>query len=143
MDAVGQPPVHGGHRAAGQEHGRAAATAARHERGSVTAELALLLPAVVVVLLVCLTLGGAALGQLRCADAARAAARSAAIGEPTSVVVEVARTLAGPDADVTVSRHEQWVEVSVSRPVASSVPGAGSLRARATARAWVEPGGPP
>ena len=36
-------------------------------------ELALLLPAVVVILLVCATLGAAAIGQLRCADAARAA----------------------------------------------------------------------
>ena len=117
--------------------------AAHRERGSVTAELALVLPAVVVVLLVCLTLGAASLGQLRCADAARAAARSAAIGEPASVVVDVARELAGPDADVTVSHSGQWVEVAVSTGIASSVPGIGELRARASARAWVEPGGLP
>src|SRR5690606_25540001 len=79
-------------RAAGRRSG------ADGQRGSVTAELALLLPAVVVVLLVCTTLGAAVLGQVRCADAARAAARAAAIGEPASVVQAVARDLAGPDS---------------------------------------------
>ncbi|TNC17554.1 pilus assembly protein TadE [Georgenia sp. 311] len=113
---------------------------AREERGSVTAELALLLPAVVVVLLVCLTLGAAVLGQVRCADAARAAARAAAIGEPAAVVAAVARELAGPEADVTVAEDGGWVEVRVSRQVASDVPGLSGLRAAAVARAWVEPG---
>lgn len=113
---------------------------ARAERGSVTAELALVLPAVVVVLLVCLTLGAAVLGQVRCADAARAAARAAAIGEPASAVVAVARDLAGSDAAVTVDEGGGWVEVTVSRQVASGFPGVGGLRAEASARAWVEPG---
>lgn len=121
-------------RAAGRRSG------ADGQRGSVTAELALLLPAVVVVLLVCTTLGAAVLGQVRCADAARAAARAAAIGEPASVVQAVARDLAGPDVEVVVDEAGGWVEVRVSRPVAGGVPGTASLRARASARAWVEPG---
>ncbi|MCM3662548.1 pilus assembly protein [Georgenia satyanarayanai] len=110
------------------------------ERGAVTAELALVLPAVVMVLLVCCTLGAAVLGQVRCADAARAAARAAAIGEPAAVVTSVARELAGADAAVSVDIDGSWVEVVVSRPVASGVLGAGTLEARASARAWVEPG---
>lgn len=105
-----------------------------------TAELALLLPAVVVVLLVCLTLGASVLAQVRCADAARAGARAAAIGEPASAVAAVARELAGPDAAITVGEEGTWVEVRVSRQVATDVPGLGGLRATATARAWVEPG---
>ncbi|HLV04191.1 TadE family type IV pilus minor pilin [uncultured Georgenia sp.] len=105
-----------------------------------TAELALVLPAVVVVLLVCTTLGLAAVGQLRCADAARAAARAAAIGEPADVVLAVAQDLAGPDAAVTVTRRGEWVEVTVSRPVGAVLPGVEALRASAEARAWVEPG---
>lgn len=115
-------------------------TRPRGERGAVTAELALVLPAVVMVLLVCCTLGAAVLGQVRCADAARAAARAAAIGEPAAVVVAVARELAGPDAAVSVDTDGPWVEVVVSRPVAAGVLGAGTLEARASARAWVEPG---
>lgn len=114
----------------------AAAGARRQgERGSVTAELALLLPAVVVILLVCATLGAAAIGQLRCADAARAAARAAAIGEPVTVVEAVARDLAGEDAQVRVDRTGRWVEVTVTRPL----PAAPELQARGSARAWVEP----
>src|SRR5690625_4727426 len=105
------------------------------QRGSVTAELALLLPAVVVVLLVCATLGAAAIGQLQCADAARAAARAAAIGEPAAAVAAVARDLAGAHAQVQVDREGEWVEVTVTRPMA----GALELSARGTARAWVEP----
>lgn len=112
----------------------------RDERGAVTAELALVLPAVVMVLLVCCTLGAAVLGQVRCADAARAAARAAAIGEPVAVVTSVARELAGADAEVSVDTDGSWVEVVVSRPVVSGVLGAGTLEARASARAWVEPG---
>lgn len=110
------------------------------ERGAVTAELALVLPAVVTVLLVCCAVAAAVLGQVRCADAARAAARAAAIGEPAAVVVTVARELAGPDAEVVVDADGGWVEVVVSRPLATGLPGAGALRARAGARAWVEPG---
>lgn len=113
------------------------------EAGSVTAELALVLPAVVVVLLVCATLGAAALGQLRCADAARAAARAAAIGEPIAVVEDVARDLAGAGAQVTVTRDGAWLEVRVSRPVAGGPAWLGELRAQGSARAWVEPGAGP
>lgn len=112
----------------------------RTERGAVTAELALVLPAVVVVLLVCAALGASALGQLRCADAARAAARAAAIGEPVVVVEDVARDLAGADAQVSVTRDGGWVEVVVSRPVAAGPTWLGELRAEGAARAWVEPG---
>lgn len=110
------------------------------ERGTVTAELALVLPAVVMVLLVCCTLGAAVLGQVRCTDAARAAARAAAIGEPAAVVLAVAHDLAGPGARVSVAEDGEWVEVVVTRSVAADVLGAGTLEARASARAWVEPG---
>jgi len=121
--------LHGGRR------GPVTASSAGGQRGSVTAELALLLPAVVVVLLVCATLGAAAIGQLQCADAARAAARAAAIGEPAAAVAAVARDLAGAHAQVHVDREGEWVEVTVTRPLV----GALELSARGTARAWVEP----
>lgn len=112
------------------------------ERGAVTAELAIVLPAVVLLLLVCAVLGSAVLGQIRCADAARAGARAAAIGESHEQIVAVAQQLAGEDAEVVVSRDGAWVEVQVRRPVAGDLVGLGALQASATARAWVEPGGP-
>lgn len=114
---------------------------ARDERGAVTAELAIVLPAVVVLLLACAVLGAAVLGQIRCADAARAGARAAAIGESEEQVVAVAQQLAGDEAAVTVSREGAWVVVEVSRPVAGDLLGLRGLSASATARAWVEPGG--
>ena len=68
------------------------------ERGSVTAEFAIALPAVMVVLACCLSGLQVAGTQLRLQDAAAAAARSLARGEPASVAA-----LLMPGA--TVSRH--------------------------------------
>ncbi|MEE6281515.1 TadE family type IV pilus minor pilin [Georgenia sunbinii] len=107
-----------------------------------TAEIAIVLPAVVLVLLVCCVLGAAVLGQVRCADAARAGARAAAIGEDREVVLATARQLAGADAQVVIVVEGAWVRVEVSRQVAGDLVGLRGLRASATASAWVEPGGP-
>ena len=63
------------------------------------------------------------------------AARAAAIGEPAAVVEAVARDLAGEHARVRVDHAGEWVEVTVSRPLA----GALELEAQGAARAWVEP----
>lgn len=117
------------------------------DRGSVTAELALGLPAVVLALVVVLLVGGAALAQVRCGDAARAGARAAALGEDPATVVALAQELAGPDAQVTVTTADGWARVTVSRPVASRWLGGGSLTARAEFAVPLEPGaagaGPP
>lgn len=109
------------------------------DSGAVTAELALALPAVVLVLAVLLVTASAAALQLRCADGARAGARLAAIGEPDAAVTEVARRVAGAGVDVSVSRSDPWVEVTVT----ASGPGAwftgGGVDVAATATAWAEP----
>jgi len=111
----------------------------RDERGAVTAELALALPAVVLVLAVLLVTVGAATTRLRCADAARAAARVAALGQADREIVEVAQRIAGPGSPVTIVREPPWVEVTV----AASVPGGwfsgGSVGLSASATAWAEP----
>ncbi|WP_456847646.1 TadE/TadG family type IV pilus assembly protein, partial [Cellulomonas sp. P5_C6] len=57
------------------------AAAGRRDRGSVTAELAVGLPAVALLLVAVLTVGAAAVAQTRCTDGARAGARAAALGE--------------------------------------------------------------
>ncbi|NUU16081.1 pilus assembly protein TadE [Cellulomonas humilata] len=112
-------------------------TAGRRDRGSVTAELAVGLPAVVLLLVALLTVASAAVAQTRCTDAARAGARSAALGEADGTVVATARRLAGEGAAVAVSRSEGWVTVTVSDAVGSwqGTP----LRAHASAVARAEP----
>lgn len=109
----------------------------RGERGAVTAELALGLVSVVLVLggLLAVVAGSAA--QLRCLEAARTAARVAALGEGDDVVATAARTVAGPGAAVAVRRDAPWVTVTVT-----TRPGAGWVALPApsgTATAWVEP----
>jgi hypothetical protein len=69
------------------------------DRGSVTAEFAIALPAVILVFACCLSGLQVAGSQLRVQDAAAAAARSLARGEPASVA---ARLVPG----AAVSRHD-------------------------------------
>ncbi|WP_456788883.1 TadE family type IV pilus minor pilin [Cellulomonas sp. P5_C5] len=113
--------------------------AGRRDRGSVTAELAVGLPAVVLLLVALLTVASSAIAQTRCTDAARAGARAAALGEPDAAVTATARRLAGEDASVAVTRGGQWVTVEVSSAVVSGSWGTAGLRARATAVSRVEP----
>lgn len=114
--------------------------AARHDdRGAVTAELAVGLVAVTVVLLAVLATGAATVTRLSCVDAARTAARLAALGEPDGAVVAAARrSLAGRGGAVAVRREDGWVTVTVSSPLTGWSALAGA-RARASATAWEEP----
>lgn len=123
-------------------HNGPAAGGARPPRdtGTVTAELALLLPAVTLLLLVLLAAAAAGVTQLRVADAARAGARAAAIGEGTSQIAATARQLAGGGAEVVVGTEDGFVVVEVSRPLPGILAG---TRARATARAIPEPSAAP
>jgi hypothetical protein len=105
----------------------------------VTAELALVLPGVVLLLVALLTAAGAALTQVRVADAARAGARAAALGESSAVVSDVARHLAGPEAEVVVDDDGGYVVVEVRAELGGPLALA-DLRARASARALPEPG---
>ncbi|HIZ34678.1 MAG TPA: pilus assembly protein TadE [Candidatus Ruania gallistercoris] len=78
-----------------------------------TAELAVLLPGVVLAIVVILVVASAGVMQVRCADAARAGARAAALGEDEAEVAAIVQQLAGDDARVTVTRSEEWVDVRV------------------------------
>lgn len=109
------------------------------DRGAITAELALALPAVVLVVAVLLVTAAAATAQLRCADAARAGARVAALGQSDAEVSAVARQLAGDAATVRVVRDPPWVQVMVSASVPGSWFSAGGLGLSASATAWLEP----
>jgi hypothetical protein len=108
------------------------------ERGSVTAELATGLVGLVLVLGAVLGTGAVAVGQLRCVDAARAGARSAARGEEPAEVVAVARRLAGAAAQVSTSRSGDLVRVDVRSTVRLPLPGSPSVVLDATAAVPVE-----
>lgn len=83
------------------------------DRGSATAELAVVLPALVLVATLCLGAIGAVATHVRCLDAARAAAREAARGEEYSVVRGLAQQRAPVRATVSVSETGGLVTVQV------------------------------
>lgn len=104
--------------------------------GAVTAEFAVALPAVL--LLLALLLSGAAAGvtQLRLEEAAHAGARALARGEDPAAVEGIVRTLAGASATASVSADGEWLSVTVAGrvggPLGAAVPW--TLTAQATAR---------
>ena len=115
------------------------------DRGSVTAETALVLPVLVVVLAMAVWVLAAVGAQLRCVDAAAGAARAAARGESSAAVTELGRRL-GPDgAVVRVERRGEQVHVHVSAQVQPfrSLRVLPALRVEATSVALIEPGGLP
>ena len=87
------------------------------DRGAVTAEAALALPTLAVVAAALVALGHVGVAQLRCVDAARAAARLAARGESLSLVRARAEAAAPAGASVVV-RDGRQVVVRVTAPVA-------------------------
>ncbi|QCB96474.1 pilus assembly protein TadE [Arthrobacter sp. PAMC25564] len=103
-------------------------------RGAVTAEFAVALPAVL--LLLALLLAGSAAGvtQLRLEEAARAGARALARGDDAAAVDGIVRRLAGGSATSAVESDGEWLAVRVSGRVAGAV---GSLIPwTLSARAW-------
>lgn len=110
----------------------------RGDRGAVTAEVAVLLPVVVILLAAVLGLASTSVVQLRCADAARAGARAAALGDDDAQVAAVVTRVAGPGSDVAVHRADGWVVVRVER--ATTVLGLRvGVTVRGEATAWAEP----
>lgn len=119
--------------ATGHRPGRAA------DRGSATAELAVGLPALLVLLFAGLVAVGAVTTKLRCVDAARDAVLAAARGEPGTAA---GRRAAPSGADVSVTVHGDTVTATVRAPVPLL---GGHLPGRwvdASAVAAVEPGSP-
>jgi secretion/DNA translocation related TadE-like protein len=106
--------------------------------GSVTAEVAIALPAVVLALAVVLAVGAVVVAQLRCIDAARAGARAAARGQPPAEVSAVARRIAPGGARVGISLSGGTAAVSVIAPLRLPLPGHPALTVRARAIADVE-----
>lgn len=84
----------------------------RADRGSVTAEFAIALPAVVLVLAACLGAGQAVALQVRVQDAAAAAARQLARGDPGAARALVSRLV--PGASVTANPRADLVCATVA-----------------------------
>lgn len=114
----------------------------RGDRGYVTAETALVIPALV--LLTALLVWGlmAAAAQVRCVDAARAGARAAARSEAPGEVLRVTRQAAPDSAEVSVSRSGDLVRVRVTVP-APRFPVTLTAEAVALAEDSVDGGGGP
>lgn len=108
------------------------------EAGSVAAEFALALPAVLLVLAALLAAGRVVLVQVQCQDAARAAARVAARGEGADVVRGTALAAAPDGAGVSVTTSAQGVRVEVRATVPLAGGLGGDLRAAGSATASVE-----
>ncbi|MCL2467223.1 MAG: pilus assembly protein TadE [Micrococcales bacterium] len=113
-------------------------TVRRREAGSVTAELAVGMVAVAMVLVVVLAVAAATVAQVRCVDAARSAARAAALGEDDASVRDTAARVAGSGATVTTTRADGWITVTVSTPLVAQGPFTG-LRATGSATGRTEP----
>lgn len=102
----------------------------RRERGSVTAEAALVLPVLVVLLTVAVGTVSAVTAQLRCVDAAREAARAAARGESTQTAVELASRAGPAGARINVDSGVERIVVTVT----AEVPIGGGLLPAVTVR---------
>ena len=106
----------------------------------VTAETAVVLPVLLVVLAAAVAAVIVTGSQLRCVDAAREGARAAARGEPTAVVIRLAGQAAPDGARTTVAGTGDTVTVSVAATVQPLGPLPLRLEVRAAASAVVEPG---
>lgn len=113
----------------------------RRTRGSVTAETAAVLPALMVVLGAGLWAVAAVEARLECVDAARTGARAASRGESLERVRGSVLAVAPPGATVEVSRSTEVARVEVSVNVrprwGASLPG---ITVHASATSITEPG---
>lgn len=87
----------------------------REDRGSATAETAIVLPLVVVLAAVLLVVGVGVSAQIRLEHAARGAARELARGEDPAAAIAVARQVAGENVSVGVSEDGAWVTVNATQ----------------------------
>lgn len=86
------------------------------QSGAVTAEFAVALPAVVLLLAFLLAGGAAGLTQLRLEEAARAGARAYARGESGEAVEGIVQRIAGKDAAADLASDGGWVRVKALAP---------------------------
>ncbi|KUG62258.1 MULTISPECIES: TadE family type IV pilus minor pilin [Kocuria] len=111
------------------------------DRGAVTAETAVLLPAIVLLLAVLLAAAAAGMTLIRYEEAARASARAAARGESAAVVRATALRVAGEDAAVRLGGSAGTATVTVTGPAPGVLGTWGGWELRADAAAETEGAG--
>jgi hypothetical protein len=112
------------------------------DRGSVTAEYAVMLPAAVLVLAAALFAGAATMQQVRLEEAAAATVRQLARGETDGSARSTAQRMAGEGAELTASREGGWVSVTVAHDPPGPLAWWNGWHQEATAHApdqWVVP----
>ncbi|MCT2589916.1 pilus assembly protein [Streptomyces sp. N2-109] len=107
------------------------------DRGQVTAETAVVVPSLLLLLGMLLWGLMSASALIQCVDAARAGARAAARGESREAVVRAARSAAPGGAVVELSREGALIRVRVRAE--SAGPGPLTVPLRAVAVAMAEP----
>ena len=118
------------------------------EEGVITAEFAVALPAVTVVLALCLGAASTGVAQLKVEESARTAARAAARGDSEAQIrsavsridpaQSVQISVSPDDAAVTEEGHARQVHVRVSRPAPGVIGSATGWVLRADAHARIE-----
>ncbi|WEV63743.1 TadE family type IV pilus minor pilin [Bifidobacterium sp. ESL0732] len=87
---------------------------AHNDEGAVTAEFAVVLPAVMAMAVLLMMLARAVTVEMNCQDAASAAARVAVVSSSDTEARLAAHDAAGGDASVSISRGFKQVKVTVS-----------------------------
>ncbi|MET3720684.1 MULTISPECIES: TadE family type IV pilus minor pilin [unclassified Arthrobacter] len=115
--------------------------------GAVTAEFAVVLPAVLLLLALCLSGAAAGVTQLRLEEAAHAGARALARGDDLAAVEGIVRTLAGKSATASVAADGEWLSVTVADrvggPLGVTVPWTLTAKAAARSETPMSSGVPP
>lgn len=112
------------------------------DRGSVSAEAAVVIPALVLFTMALVWALTAAAAQIQCVDAARIGARAAARSEPGAAALAAARSAAPRGARVTVGRVGELWRVRVEAPTPGPGPLTLTLKAEAAAQDEGEVSGP-
>jgi hypothetical protein len=116
---------------------------ARDERGTVTAETAIVLPVAVMMLLAGMWVVGVVVAHIRCQDAARDTARALARGDAPGTAESIGARAAPPGAQIQIDRQGAEVRVVVVADVRSDRPllrWAPTVRATGSAVVQLEPG---
>lgn len=119
------------------------------DRGSVTAEFAMVLPAVMALAMTLLALTSAVTARIDCQDAASAAAREMLASGDVQRSEQVARVAGGNGTEVWIHREDTYIVVTTQCPILPDVLGAlplhvsgkaaGTLAAAAEPDAFAEP----
>ncbi|WP_231554399.1 TadE family type IV pilus minor pilin [Arthrobacter sp. L77] len=103
------------------------------QRGSVTAEVAVVLPALVVLLALLLATAHVGTVQLRLEEAARAGAREVMRGESSASVQQTVQRLAGDNATAHIASTGEWTTIEVRARVEGPLVELMDLELRASA----------